>query len=1023
MLWRRKSRWVATICALLLLAPSGSAQEKRQATTVETADAAFDVDLRGVTSLNGASITIRNLGSNTIGMPWVSTPGAVAPLNADAIVRQIRSGGAMTDPEFATAVWRFVLEHSTAYCSAGSAFDGWASASNPMHILHGYGFACCDQSAIVLTWLWGAAGFKTRIAMMNFHTVAEVYYGEAWHMFDADHRVYYLARDNTTVASVEQIIADPFLVERTADAQGRDPVGWRAADMARLYVENAASLRYLASSFTAPKVAEFSLRNNESVTFRDENLQPVVFYREIAGAAPIAPVATASAEFQWRIPYSANSRWWADAYRRSNVDVITGADGKKALVATNGTLGQIVYRFERPYPLTRLTIQAELQSAATGGLRVYVSKDGSTWGAANALITGSSTGIVNRSIDLSALTHGALSYFLMFELVGSSVGDLRLFRLEIDSEVQAARQLFPDMVAGEVQRLRYRDLSAETLSRRLHVTVSVPTGDPQIRSLSARSLVAESPTYSIAASMEARRLVDDDTFTAAYPGAFNVDYAVALGGTHQLSGLSIDWNRFGTDAAYVRDWAVYTRIAGGEWQKQEFGGFPGASTTDVELRSVVADEVRITASSANWIGVYEVRAFGRMLASRPATRAVASSLVREDPDYSLARGYGAANLVDGNLNSLAYPGSSTIDYLLSLQGPSELTSATIHWKGYGTNSAYVSSWWLYGRNGSDQPWKTLASGGFPNTPATQVNLSTIATDLRLVAKSANWIGVYEVTLQGTAGGTVPGAAVTAVSNLPESSTYSIGRGYGAAKLVDGDPSTLAYPGARELDYTISLPHERHASAATIRWGGYGTNPAYVQAWTLLGRRKGESKWTLLSEGGFPGAESTTVSIDAFVDELRLTASSAVNWIGVYDVSLQSSQRLPVPRVTSNMREVPSSESYRGPELAADMDLNTFAYPDSPFTDYTAVLLSNTYVDLVRIHWGEFGSDPQYVTWWRLLGQIPGTEEWEVIKFGEFPDSATTDVKVRKNYSKVRLATASSNWTGVYELEVWGSSAK
>ena len=46
--------------------------------------------------------------------------------------------------------------------------------------------------------------------------------------------------------------------------------------------------------------------------------------------------------------------------------------------------------------------------------------------------------------------------------------------------------------------------------------------------------------------------------------------------------------------------------------------------------------------------------------------------------------------------------------------------------------------------------------------------------------------------------------VHAESLVPESPAYSLGRDYGAANLVDGDPDSLAYPGSPHLDYVVQL---------------------------------------------------------------------------------------------------------------------------------------------------------------------------------------------------------------------------
>src|SRR5205807_7100225 len=83
--------------------------------------------------------------------------------------------------------------------------------------------------------------------VVPFHMIPEVWYGNAWHMLDPDHEVFY-RKDDGTIASVAEIIADPNLVARTADGDGHDPVGWSSTTMARLYAENGPALYYYPGS-------------------------------------------------------------------------------------------------------------------------------------------------------------------------------------------------------------------------------------------------------------------------------------------------------------------------------------------------------------------------------------------------------------------------------------------------------------------------------------------------------------------------------------------------------------------------------------------------------------------------------------------------------------------------------------------------------------------------------------------------------------------------------------------------------
>src|SRR5258708_18401682 len=124
-------------------------------------------------------------------------------------------------------------------CSAGHApLQGATTfATDPVLLLGAFGFGCCDQADRVLAWLWQQLGYDTRLAVFDFHTVPEIYYGGACRLLDPDHRVYYLAGDNGTIAGVEEILADPSLGARTADADFNHPLGTKEALMGERFAQ------------------------------------------------------------------------------------------------------------------------------------------------------------------------------------------------------------------------------------------------------------------------------------------------------------------------------------------------------------------------------------------------------------------------------------------------------------------------------------------------------------------------------------------------------------------------------------------------------------------------------------------------------------------------------------------------------------------------------------------------------------------------------------------------------------------
>ena len=73
------------------------------------------------------------------------------------------------------------------------------------------------------------AGYRARTWWLSGHVVTEVYYENNWHVFDADHEIFYL-RPTGEVASVQDIINNPNIVSSV-----EDPVGCDAQFMATLY--------------------------------------------------------------------------------------------------------------------------------------------------------------------------------------------------------------------------------------------------------------------------------------------------------------------------------------------------------------------------------------------------------------------------------------------------------------------------------------------------------------------------------------------------------------------------------------------------------------------------------------------------------------------------------------------------------------------------------------------------------------------------------------------------------------------
>jgi hypothetical protein len=179
-------------------------------------------------------------------------------------------------------------------------------------------------------------------------------------------------------------------------------------------------------------------------------------------------------------------------------------------------------------------------------------------------------------------------------------------------------------------------------------------------------------------------------------------------------------------------------------------------------------------------------------------------------------------------------------------------------------------------------WEVIARGLFPNSATTRVLVQNRYRKLRVAAESRTWIGIAEVQVVGTAWAS---ATFTVHSNIPEDPVYSLARRYQAANLMDGDPSTLAYPGSKHLDYQVALSARTRLSSAVVDWGSFGTKPGYIQSWSLLARSGADQPWVPLVQGAFPNRSSTIVNLDYTATDVRLVADGP-NWLGIYEVQLE-----------------------------------------------------------------------------------------------------------------------------------------
>jgi hypothetical protein len=122
----------------------------------------------------------------------------------DNIVASFARPG-MTDQERARALWTAAIKyrHQAPPPDEGLAAD-W-EAHDPVKVFNVYGYCMCCCSSAILEALNRADGREARGRILNGHSVPEVKFGDAWHLYDASLITYFPRPADGVDASVDEV--------------------------------------------------------------------------------------------------------------------------------------------------------------------------------------------------------------------------------------------------------------------------------------------------------------------------------------------------------------------------------------------------------------------------------------------------------------------------------------------------------------------------------------------------------------------------------------------------------------------------------------------------------------------------------------------------------------------------------------------------------------------------------------------------------------------------------------------------
>ncbi len=439
----------------------------------------FVVTLMAAVLISAGSLGLRA----QVYSPQITRVGQVDTSNMAKLVQGIyRQYHATTDREKAEAIWRFYLTDGR-FVKPGMFYHipGWAyeepvgQVLDPIKLLNSYGYGLCYQDGPLMAATYDAGGFKhSRVWFLTGHTVAEVYYDGAYHMFDSDELGYnpigtgpLKQRD---VASVWQLEHDGSIITRnvtgpkTSNPKTVDypwyPADVRAGDMkdlAELYTSINDNYLYAYRRYPEGHTLDFVLRPGERM---------IRYFRPTPAGTFYLPYTYDGKD--WKIlPDFAQFSLPPSAGPRSEKDARTWATGKieyrpadiSSDLARKGD--DATYTFSMPSPYVIIDAHFSVQAAlptAEDKLMAETSIDGGRSWTESASLAGPFNGPWKiHAADLpGAQGHrtavsGTYGYLVRFSLHGAANQSPSIQNVFLSTIFQLNPRTIPALTPGENQ--------------------------------------------------------------------------------------------------------------------------------------------------------------------------------------------------------------------------------------------------------------------------------------------------------------------------------------------------------------------------------------------------------------------------------------------------------------------------------------------------------------------------------------------------------------------------------------------